>query len=324
VTPATRGGTRRRLALVLGILCAASLVLVSARPSGAQAKPGAPPASLPEGYAGGETCKKCHAKFFERFEATRMGRLFLKHPRNTVERLGCETCHGPGKAHADSNGDTAGAMITFAKNDPTPVAQRNQACLACHTTGAHLFWRGSAHESRDLACTSCHKVMTAVSGRAQLAKATEIETCGACHIQKRAQQMRSSHMPLREGKVTCSSCHSPHGTVTQTLLKEPSVNDTCYACHAEKRGPFLWEHAPVVESCTTCHDSHGSNREKMLKVSVPRLCQQCHVETSHPTEPRGRDVLTGTRGRYVLGRSCVNCHANIHGSNHPSGSAFKR
>ena len=69
------------------------------------------------------------------------------------------------------------------------------------------------------------------------------ETCGTCHLQKRAQQMRSSHMPLREGKLSCRSGHNPHGTVSQALRKEASPNETCYRCHAERRGPFLWEHA---------------------------------------------------------------------------------
>ena len=46
-------------------------------------------------------------------------------------------------------------------------------------------------------------------------------------------------MPLREGKIVCSDCHNPHGTVTEAMLRDDSINDTCYKCHAEKRGPFL-------------------------------------------------------------------------------------
>ena len=251
-----------------------------------------------------------------------MGRLFLKHPRNSKEALGCEGCHGPGKAHADAGGGKGvGGMITFARDDRTPVEQQNAICLACHTKGARIFWQGGPHESRDVACTNCHRVMENISPKSQLAKATEIETCGTCHVQRRAQQMRSSHMPLREGKMTCTSCHNPHGTVTPALLKGGSPNETCYTCHAEKRGPFLWEHPPVTESCANCHDPHGSNHEKMLKVAKPRLCQQCHIESRHPTEPRG---TAAPDSRYIRGRACVTCHANIHGSNHPSGNAYTR
>jgi predicted CXXCH cytochrome family protein len=80
-------------------------------------------------------------------------------------------------------------------------------------------------------------------------------------------------------------------------------------------------HAPVNESCANCHDPHGSNHENMLKTAKPRLCQQCHIESRHPTSPYGRD--TGSL-KFVLGRQCLSCHANIHGSNHPSGFAFTR
>jgi hypothetical protein len=59
----------------------------------------------------------------------------------------------------------------------------------------------------------------------------------------------------------------------------------------------------------------------MLKTSKPRLCQQCHVPTQHPTRPYGRDTASL---KFVLGQSCLTCHVNIHGSNHPAGFAFTR
>ena len=269
------------------------------------------------GAAGAESCKGCHESQVNSYAASVHGQKGnLKGPANAGE---CATCHGDGTAHIQAGGGKGvGGIVSFAKDDTTPVERRNATCLGCHQKSARLFWQGSPHESRDVACTSCHKLMETTSSRAQLARATVIETCGQCHLQKRAQTMRSSHMPLREGKMTCTACHNPHGTVTPALLKENSANETCFTCHAEKRGPFLWEHAPVVESCATCHDPHGSNHENLLKVAKPRLCQQCHVESRHPTSPYSR------REKQVLGRSCVSCHANIHGSNHPSGHAFTR
>jgi DmsE family decaheme c-type cytochrome len=317
----------RRFWTALGVIAGAAVVMfvviLLKFPSPAPAQTATPAvAALPTGYVGAETCKGCHEEAFQKFSHTKMGRLFLNQPRNTTERLACESCHGPGQAHVDAGGGKGkGGMITFAKNDPTPVEKRNATCLTCHTKGNRVFWKGSSHEARDVACTNCHKVMENHSPRAQLAKETELETCGTCHQQKRAAQMRSSHMPLREGKMTCTSCHNPHGTVTPALLKENSLNDTCYTCHAEKRGPFLWTHPPVQESCANCHDPHGSNHEKMLKVARPRLCQQCHIETRHPTNPYGTDPASL---KFVLGRQCSNCHVNIHGSNHPSGFAFTR
>jgi DmsE family decaheme c-type cytochrome len=277
------------------------------------------PATNAADYVGVELCRACHVQRYESYLATKMGRLFLEEPRDLREQRACETCHGPGRAHVAAAGK--GGLRTFGPRDPVPVEERNQVCLQCHARGARLFWAGSTHESRGVPCTSCHRIMERISDRHQLARVDEIETCGQCHIEKRARQMRSSHMPLREGKMTCSSCHNPHGTLTQALLRRESTNDTCYGCHAEKRGPFLWEHAPVTESCTTCHDAHGSNHEKLLKVAKPRLCQQCHSEAMHPSSPNFRNAAALKRN---LGRGCVNCHTNIHGSNHPSGYLFTR
>jgi DmsE family decaheme c-type cytochrome len=273
------------------------------------------------GYAGNESCVQCHKEQVATFAATRKGSLFSVHPRDSIGRLGCEGCHGPASTHVESGGDERGGLISYQRNDPTPVDQRNALCLRCHQGGARFDWAGGAHESREIACTDCHRIMAQVSERSQLKRATLGQTCGQCHQQRQTQLQRFSHMPLREGKMDCTSCHNPHGTATEKLLVGNSVNETCYSCHTEKRGPFLWEHAPVVESCANCHDPHGSSNAKQLVVPRPRLCQRCHDESRHPTRPYRDDP---SFNRYIEGRQCSNCHFNIHGSNHPSGMTFTR
>ena len=292
-------------------------------PSAASAETGGVKGALPDtGYVGAETCEGCHEDSVHSFAKTRMGRLFLKHPRDAWERNACENCHGPGKAHVDAGGGKGvGGMITFAKDDPTPVEKQNATCLRCHQRKARLFWKGSPHDNRGLACTSCHVVMKDVSVRSGLSKPTVVEVCRKCHLRQSAQQMYVSHMPVREGKMDCASCHNSHGTVTDSLLKANSLNDICYKCHADKRGPFLWEHPPVVESCANCHAPHGSNHEQMLVLPKPRLCQTCHIEARHPTEPHTEPPIPS---QFIAFRGCVNCHYNIHGSNHPSGYRFTR
>jgi DmsE family decaheme c-type cytochrome len=159
--------------------------------------------------------------------------------------------------------------------------------------------------------------MRPVSPKASLKNRNEMETCFQCHQDHRAKTMRSAHMPLREARMTCSNCHNPHGTATEAMLKENSVNDNCYRCHAEKRGPFLFEHAPVRENCLSCHDPHGSNNEYMLKVSRPRLCFECHG-FGHGS------LSSGARALETVARSCQNCHTAVHGSNSPSGPFLNR
>jgi DmsE family decaheme c-type cytochrome len=210
-----------------------------------------------------------------------------------------------------------GGIISFRSDDLGRTAEENNAiCLGCHQRGERTYWHGSVHETRGLACTECHTIMKTVSAEHQLKTAFEPNTCFHCHKDRRAQMFRSSHMPIREGKVVCSDCHNPHGTATEALLKEDSINDTCYKCHADKRGPFLFEHEPVRENCLSCHDPHGSINQSSLKTSLPRLCYNCHA-IGHPPQ-------SGPNSVFTMGRACLNCHTNIHGSNSPAGAVFQR
>jgi DmsE family decaheme c-type cytochrome len=271
-------------------------------------------------YVGAQVCLGCHAAQAASFGVTLMGKIF-RNPRNAQERANCETCHGPGSLHVKAGGGRGvGGIISFRLDDQSHTPDEyNAICLTCHEKGRRILWRGSTHETRGLMCTNCHTIMTNVTPKAQLAKLTEMDTCFQCHKNKRAEIWRTSHMPLREGKMTCSNCHNPHGSYSEALLNEATVNDNCYKCHAEKRGPFLWEHAPVRENCLNCHDPHGSNQDFLLKISRPRLCQQCHATlVGHPGNPRNPKSI------YAINRECQNCHSQHHGSNSPAGSRFIR
>lgn len=271
-------------------------------------------------YVGAQACLGCHVAQAAAFGTTLMGKIF-RNPRNPQERANCETCHGPGSLHVKAGGGRGvGGMISFRLDDAAHTTDEyNAICLSCHEKGNRVLWRGSTHETRGLACINCHTVMTNVTPRHQLSQLTELDTCFQCHKNKRAEIWRSSHMPLREGKMTCSSCHNPHGSYSEAMLKETTVNDNCYKCHAEKRGPFLWEHPPVRENCMNCHEAHGSNNDFLLKISRPRLCQQCHATlVGHPGNPRNPKSV------YAINRECQNCHSQHHGSNSPAGSRFIR
>jgi DmsE family decaheme c-type cytochrome len=132
---------------------------------------------------------------------------------------------------------------------------------------------------------------------------------------------------VRFGKISCSDCHNPHGSTATAMVNKPTVNQTCFTCHAEKRGPYLWEHAPVAEDCTLCHHPHGSVYQMRLKKNPPLLCQQCHSSSGHPSVARtGAALPGGSAGgsAFLLAGSCLNCHSQVHGSNHPSGAKLMR
>jgi predicted CXXCH cytochrome family protein len=82
----------------------------------------------------------------------------------------------------------------------------------------------------------------------------------------------------------------------------------------------------VSENCLNCHEPHGSNHEKLLTSPRPALCQQCHIMQGHMSQLLTRGLLaSGSRADVrMIGRSCSNCHSQVHGSNHPSGVKFHR
>jgi DmsE family decaheme c-type cytochrome len=242
--------------------------------------------------------------------------------RTPFATQGCETCHGPNRAHTeDPSVDTV--AVRFGPGKGTPAAEQNKICLGCHEGGLRMNWVASQHYSGDVTCATCHNVH-AMKDKV-LVKATQPEVCFTCHFDQRAQSRKLSRHPIKEGKVVCSDCHNPHGSFGPSQLVKNTVNETCYQCHAEKRGPFLWEHAPVTDSCTNCHNPHGSSHKRMLTARMPWLCQTCHEEGFHPsTLYSGTGLPTANPGSRLLAKSCLNCHPKVHGTNHPSGPRLTR
>jgi DmsE family decaheme c-type cytochrome len=321
---------RLRSAIIL-LLIACAIVVIAGAQSSTPPKPAAATAapSVSGDYVGSDVCIGCHEDQDRRMKNTVMGKVFA-HPKSANEKLNCESCHGPGKAHVDAGGGKETVAVRFGKDSKNTIAEQNDACLMCHTRGNRMFWKGSQHEAR-MSCVDCHQVKKVAE--AKLSSETRFnqpltdvksvtksqpELCLQCHQMKRAQLQRSSHMPYREGKVTCSSCHNPHGSPNPKQLIQPTVTENCLSCHTERRGPFLWEHPPVMENCANCHEPHGTNNPQLLKVRMPRVCDSCHDTSRHPTTPT---LLNAVRD---FNRGCTNCHSKIHGSNHPSGNFFLR
>ena len=300
-------------------------------PAAAESAPAAaePPPGLGTEYTekGADTCLMCHTEawtypVFPIFKTKHANRADKRAPFG-VGGLQCEACHGPGAKHAGS-GDK-NAINNFRPTSFLSPAERNKFCLECHRGNARTGWIASTHESNGLACTNCHKIHA--ERDPVLAPATQPEVCYNCHMQRRADFLKPSAHPVRFGKMTCSDCHSPHGSNATAMLVKPTVNQTCYTCHAEKRGPFLWEHAPVAEDCTLCHSPHGTVRPSLLIKSPPLLCQECHTVAGHPSVARTAGALPGGGAggsAFLLSGSCTNCHSQIHGSNSPSGVKLMR
>jgi DmsE family decaheme c-type cytochrome len=273
---------------------------------------------------GADSCLKCH-------DDPRVKTIF-KTPHGAVSdarapfaQAQCESCHGPGGEHAKRlhAGDPRPPIPMFGKSSPATVAQQNNSCLSCHQGGHRIAWDGSAHERDGVACVSCHQVHAEHDPVTVVREQPAV--CYTCHRQMRADFEKFSAHPLRDGGMSCTSCHAPHDSLFPALLKKPTVTQTCYTCHADLRGPFLWEHPPVAEDCSNCHVPHGSSKPALLTRRPPQLCQQCHASDDHPRVAfTGNGLPSGNASAFVVGGSCLNCHSHVHGSNAPSGADLSR
>lgn len=280
-----------------------------------------------ESFAGDETCMECHEEIYAGFWENIHG--VKGDPRTPAGRgkgFVCESCHGPGAVHAEEG--EGGGILALSARSPEPQEKKNAVCLQCHNKGKVAMWAASEHEIRALSCANCHGVHQ--NNPKYLARPTQPEVCAECHRKITPQLLRQSHHPIRERKMKCSNCHNTHGTIADKLIDAQDINLKCFECHADIRGPFMWEHPPAVENCLACHVPHGSARAFLLSSRAPYLCQRCHSNVTHPSQLQARNSRQAGRSVYValnnqgFYRGCLNCHLKVHGSNHPSGKNLLR
>ena len=304
-----RLSTVSSLLLVLLISGAASQTAPPAKPGAAVAATSsstknAADAQDPSSYVGSETCKTCHEDTYDSWEKTPHWKTTLnKEPSHQ----GCEGCHGPGAAHVAGGGDIT-KIFSF-KN--MSRQQKSNRCLTCHGE-AHQqsHFSESAHAGSDVGCLDCHSPHHAKEAEHLLVQ-SQPQLCYGCHTAAKADFAKPYHHRVNEGLVQCDDCHNVHGTATLRQVKTlPSGDAVCFKCHADKQGPFVYEHVPVkTEGCTSCHTPHGSTNPRLLKVStVNMLCLQCHTfPTVGPSGP-----VHNQSAKY---QACTMCHTQIHGSN---------
>jgi DmsE family decaheme c-type cytochrome len=282
------------------------------------------------GFVGSDTCRTCHADLWQNFYKNPHFKSIAS-GREAPDKTGCEGCHGPGRAHVEAGGGKNTIPRAFSLLAPKQVID---TCLTCHSRDLNRAnIRRSEHTLNDVACASCHSIHRAATPKFLLAR-KQRELCYTCHAPVRAQFDMPSKHRVNEGFMECSDCHNPHGAPAATwsmaqrprMMEQAVTNEPpCLKCHADKRGPFVFEHAPVrVEGCETCHIAHGSMNAKLLKRPVVfTLCLECH--NGGGSGLSGSGVVTQTSRHNLLDpkyQRCTTCHVRIHGSNNDE--YFKR
>lgn len=301
----------KRMVSARRLTCLAGLALLWLGPANVVAaiagadQQGQPSAALPKStsqFVGSDTCKTCHEDVYKKqFETT-------PHFKTTLGgQHGCESCHGPGSAHVEGGGDVS-KIIGFKKLSRQEATTR---CLSCHGEGQEQRrFAQSPHDSNDVGCLDCHSPHHAKEAQHLLVQ-KQPQLCYGCHTFAQADFAKPFHHRVEEGLIQCSDCHNVHGTATLRQVRTlPSGDFVCYKCHADKQGPFVYEHVPVkTEGCTACHTPHGSTNPRLLRVSmINLLCLQCHTfPTQGPIGP--------THNQSQKYQACTMCHVAIHGSN---------
>lgn len=267
----------------------------------------------PNLYAGTETCVTCHEDLAKSHEKGPHWKTQLN-PAKGPAFQGCESCHGPGKAHAEAGGDTA-KIISF-KN--LNKKQSTQICLDCHQASEdHANFSRSQHLKNDVGCVDCHSPHKA-KVEAGLLKASQPQLCYGCHQNVRADFSKPFRHRVNEGLMGCTNCHNAHGGDKPRMVRASAGNDqVCYSCHTDKQGPFVYNHAPVkAEGCSTCHTPHGSAIPRLLtRSNVNQLCMECHTDVVGGPTRNSAPNIPSLHNQSGPRNACTSCHNAIHGSN---------
>lgn len=231
-------------------------------------------------HVGAGVCAECHDDIVD------------LHDKDAHFRVACETCHGPGAAHAAAEGD-----------GPITRPEGGAPCLVCHLSMPSRpgdfpqivpedHYRFVGVRDADTPCTACH------DPHEPLYMDRDIRTARLHPLMHR-----------------CRDCHS--GRTDETLARpenHPPIF-SCDYCHPEIAAGFTARPHREVR-CSACHlffrESESAGR--IIRDADPRFCLLCHRDTDFRSDdappgidwPDHRDDMAETAAD--LDKRCIDCH----------------
>lgn len=213
--------------------------------------------------------------------------------------IACESCHGPGKAHAEK------PLVTNIVNPSRLSRERSiEICLSCHQSGRPPgpqtdyawavgyqpglalaeFWQGVEHEEGNQTAEFWHN--------------------GTAH-KNRVQGNTFLRSEMYHAGLQCIDCHDMHGSrYTSQTIKSAKTNALCLTCHGPGR-----EAGPAYESISE-HTHHEPN-------SVGSRCIECHMSKTGKNSVAGESrnhsfefISPSDTIQYGAPNSCNACHAD--------------
>jgi DmsE family decaheme c-type cytochrome len=202
---------------MIGAVLVATLSGVISEPTTAQDQRNSNASGIQFTAEGAERCLRCHAGERQALMAeTAHGNS--DNPHTPFAKQGCEACHGPGSLHVSRTRGGIGfpALIVFDERDS--VERRTGACMSCHADDMGdlegMDWTGSAHDTDDVTCVSCHEMH--IIGNPLKDQKQQREACDACHAEEIETHRRFEDKGIVFDNLTCFDCHDVH-----QLIREP-------------------------------------------------------------------------------------------------------
>ena len=180
----------------------------------------------------------------------------------------CSVCHVP---HSAKNS----ILLSLLPDGPIQTRSPDEVvdsvslfCLACHSDGGPVSDMIAPKSLLGLSLVDDHPVGLIYERIAYANK----EYVPAYHL--------PSNVPLRNGKLSCATCHDPHAKTEGPMLRLP-VSTLCTSCHLTQVVD-----AHVLIGCDDCHQMHGSWSSNLLKNESTMLCTSCHIilSSNHPED----------------------------------------
>ena len=213
-------------------------------------------------------CDGCHSVNFN---------IDTRQP-DTEWNVGCEQCHGAGTAHVAqptklSTSSIRRGRISSRPTTPASSAIRQGQPLTNPIKGQYYDWAVGYHAG--LLLSDFWKLEPHKLGETSFTHFPD----GTAHKNRMQGNDFVQSLMYNRG-VTCFSCHDPHGTDNDAMLRKPA-SEICASCHGvgSQNGP----HTATLEE----HTHHAAG-------SAGSQCVACHMPKILPELPGGPFVATHT------------------------------
>jgi predicted CXXCH cytochrome family protein len=218
----------------------------------------------------------------------------------TEWNVGCERCHGPGSAHIAK--PVRQTIVNPARLD---YVQANDTCIQCHSQGQPLknpingkYYDWPVGFQMGLNLSDFWKLEDHKLGETTFTHFAD----GTAHKNRMQGNDFVTSLMYARG-VTCFSCHDPHGSENDAMLRQPA-SSTCLTCHGpnSQNGP----HAATIEQHT--HHAAGSTGSQCVACHMPKIEQTiADVNVSSHTF---HFVYPGRTDSLKMPNACNVCHTD--------------